>query len=51
MPHAEATQDYLKHYFDIARYQALFALIIGVFMNLFLLVFRCLQGALRHHPE
>jgi hypothetical protein len=33
-------QDYLTHYFDIARYQWLFALSIGVFLALFLLVFQ-----------
>jgi hypothetical protein len=37
---SEASQDYLAHYFDIARYQWLFALSIGVFMTLFLLVFQ-----------
>lgn len=36
----EASQDYLAHYFDIARYQWLFALSMGVFMALFLLVFQ-----------
>lgn len=40
MPHSEASNDYLSHYFDIARYQWLFALSIGVFLALFLLVFQ-----------
>ena len=40
MPQDDASQDYLTHYFDIARYQLLFALFIGVFMMLFLLVFQ-----------
>lgn len=40
MPQTEAPQDYLTHYFDIARYQWLFALSIGVFIALFLLVFQ-----------
>ena len=40
MPSTETAQDYLSHYFDIARYQLLFALSIGVFMALFLLMFQ-----------
>jgi len=40
MPPTETPQDYLTHYFDIARYQWLFALSIGVFVVLFLLVFQ-----------
>ena len=34
------TQDFLTHYFDIARYQWLFAISIGVFVALFLLLFQ-----------
>jgi hypothetical protein len=34
------TQDFLTHYFDIARYQWLFAISIGVFVVLFLLLFQ-----------
>jgi hypothetical protein len=40
MPAPKPSQDYLTHYFDIARYQWLFALSIGVFLTLFLLVFQ-----------
>lgn len=40
MPPVGTSQDYLTHYFDIARYQWLFALSIGGFMALFLLVFQ-----------
>jgi len=40
VPQDDASQDYLSHYFDIARYQLLFALFISVFMMLFLLVFQ-----------
>lgn len=40
MPPNHAPQDYLTHYFDLARYQWLFALSIGVFLTLFLLVFQ-----------
>ncbi|MGK2925838.1 MAG: LytTR family DNA-binding domain-containing protein [Lysobacterales bacterium] len=40
MPRANASQDYLAHYFDIPRYQWLFALSIGVFVALFLLAFQ-----------
>jgi hypothetical protein len=37
---SDASQDYLTHYFDIARYRWLFAFSIGVFIVLFLLVFQ-----------
>ncbi len=40
MTQADINQDFLAHYFDIARYQWLFALTIGVFVILFLLVFQ-----------
>ncbi len=40
MSQSDTSQDYLTHYFDIARYQLLFALLIGVFLALFLLVFQ-----------
>lgn len=40
MPNPDAAQDYLSHYFDIARYQWLFALSIGGFLALFLLAFQ-----------
>jgi hypothetical protein len=40
MPRADASQDYLAHYFDIPRYQWLFALSIGAFVALFLLAFQ-----------
>ena len=40
MPQTDTSQDYLTHYFDIARYQWLFALSIGVFVMLFLLLFQ-----------
>ena len=40
MPHPDASQDYLSHYFDIPRYQWLFAASIGVFVALFLLAFQ-----------
>jgi hypothetical protein len=40
MPPANSSHDYLTHYFDIGRYQWLFALSIGVFLALFLLVFQ-----------
>ena len=40
MPHRDASQDYLVHYFGIARYQWLFALTIGAFITLFLLAFQ-----------
>jgi hypothetical protein len=33
----DTSQDYLAHYFDIALYNWLFALSIGVFLALFLL--------------
>jgi len=37
---SNTSQDYLTHYFNIPRYQWLFALSIGVFIVLFLLVFQ-----------
>jgi hypothetical protein len=40
MPKPDTSQDYLSHYFDIARYRWLFAISIGVFLALFLLVFQ-----------
>ena len=40
MPSADASQDYLSHYFDIPRYQWLFAGSIGLFVALFLLAFQ-----------
>ena len=40
MARSNASQDYLSHYFGIARYQWLFALSIGVFVALFLLAFQ-----------
>ncbi len=40
MPHSNASQDYLTHYFGIARYQWLFTLSIGVFFMVFLVVFQ-----------
>lgn len=40
MTQADTSQDFLAHYFDIARYQWLFAISIGVFVVLFLLVFQ-----------
>ena len=40
MQPAHSPQDYLTHYFDIARYQWLFALSIGAFLGFFLLVFQ-----------
>jgi len=40
MPKPDTSQDYLSHYFDIARYRWLFALSIGLFLALFLLVFQ-----------
>jgi len=40
MPGTDASQDYLSHYFDIPRYQWLFAASIGVFVALFLLAFQ-----------
>ena len=39
-PANDTSQDYLAHYFDIALYQRLFALSVGVFVMLFLLVFQ-----------
>lgn len=40
MPRTKPPPDYLAHYFDIPRYQWLFALSIGVFVALFLLAFQ-----------
>lgn len=40
MTRADVSQDYLSHYFDIPRYQWLFAASIGVFVALFLLAFQ-----------
>ncbi|MGA9574283.1 MAG: LytTR family DNA-binding domain-containing protein [Lysobacterales bacterium] len=40
LPMFRPTEDYLTHYFDIARYQWIFAFSIGIFTTLFLVAFQ-----------
>jgi len=40
MPEANPSEDYLTHYFGIARYKWIFVVSIGLFMTLFLLAFQ-----------
>ena len=49
MPNNDTSQDYLTHYFDIPRYQWLFALSIGTFIIITLFIQRRLipPGTLR----